>query len=758
MTYLNTALNILRDAAVEVNRIGPETSLADALRIIASTSVRLIDSTWEDEAAAVIYVYDAERRRFDVSLRVSAGEQGDSLFGNAPRSNGMGFHAIHLQRRILSYEDTFIPLHEKKREAGFRTMACYPLLVSGVPVGALYVSLRTERRFSDNELLILDMFVHLAAVAIHNTRRFERVNRTLQRKVDELQRLRRAEHIISSRLNLDETLREILNTALELTHAEHGSFRLLDKRASVLRLSAIVGGNGEEREREDLLPVNEHGSVMGWVAVHRRPARIADLHEQPWADIYRPLHRTHVMRSELAVPLLGAGGGLEGVLNVESPAIDAFDEDDQRLLEVLATQAIIAIQEAKLLETIEEISSRMLSQPLPDLLMLIVEHACDLINAPFGSMWTLTPDRPDTLVLSAGTAGHTIGEILPGTGSLIGQAVHLKQPLTSHDVRTDPRFMKPDLARRMGWVSALIVPLLGRDRGSRGALALYTDEPRTFSAWDVRLLTWLANHTAVVIQDAEHIEQLKIARERQAVAETFAALGDVAANLLHRVNNRVGVIPVRIEGITEKRPAVMDDPYVRNALRDIQDGARAALEAARESMAYLRPLNLQATSVDVCYRTALTRLAIPATVQITANGLDQLPPVWAGEEQLRLIFVNLIENALEALSDRDGWIRVHGQVTADPLDQSRSWVEIRVADSGSGVPAGARERIFELAYSTKHSLNKLGFGLWWVKSLTQRFGGSITLAEDSAPGCVFIVRLPPAQDKTLPQVSEPAGG
>jgi GAF domain-containing protein len=167
--------------------------------------------------------------------------------------------------------------------------------------------------------------VQLAAVAIYNTRQYEGVTRALQRKVDELERLQRAERLISSRLNLDDVLRGILDTALELTGAEHGSFRLLDKQTCDLRLRAVVGGG----ERGDLvkgevvfslpetLAVSERGSVMGWAAAHRLPLRIADLREPPWSEIYQPLHPRREMRSELAVPLLGPGGGLEGVLNVE---------------------------------------------------------------------------------------------------------------------------------------------------------------------------------------------------------------------------------------------------------------------------------------------------------------------------------------------------------------------------------------------------------------------------------------------------------
>jgi GAF domain-containing protein len=70
------------------------------------------------------------------------------------------------------------------------------------------------------------------------------------------------------------------------------------------------------------------------------------------------------MRAELAVPLIGAGGRLEGVLNLESPHAAAFSEADSHLLQGLATQAVIAIQEVRLLDALRDTSTRVLTQDI----------------------------------------------------------------------------------------------------------------------------------------------------------------------------------------------------------------------------------------------------------------------------------------------------------------------------------------------------------------------------------------------------------
>ena len=75
------------------------------------------------------------------------------------------------------------------------------------------------------------------------------------------------------------------------------------------------------------------------------------------------------------------------------------------------------------------------------------------------------------------------------------------------------------------------------------------------------------------------------------------------------------------------------------------------------------------------------------------------------------------------------------------------WVEIRVIDNGPGIPPELHERIFEFNYSGARRSGKLGFGLWWVKTLIARFGGSIAVESDGRRGTTFILRLPIVQEQ-----------
>ena len=239
-------------------------------------------------------------------------------------------------------------------------------MVAEQAVGALYVYRRQARPFTQLELLLLHNFVNQAAMAISHAGRLAGIQADLARKEEELRRLRHAGLLISSRTRLDETLEAILQMALEVTGARYGILRLADKGGQNLIAAAIVGER-LGRPAIEALPLNAT-SIMGYVGVTRQPLCIPDVRVPPWSRIYYPLDRALEMRAELAVPLIGASGRLIGVLNLESPAVGAFSEADSHLLQSLATQAVIAIQEVRLLDALQETAERLLTQPAQQVL------------------------------------------------------------------------------------------------------------------------------------------------------------------------------------------------------------------------------------------------------------------------------------------------------------------------------------------------------------------------------------------------------
>ena len=619
------------------------------------------------------------------------------------------------------------------------TVMCLPLTMAQERIGALGLVFGPGQGLDPEQAGPLALHGQLLAAALDRAAHTPLVGRDLYRSEQDLDRLQRAGLLISSRRGLQETLDTILRMALEVTNAHYGIFRLVDGTGQKLVARAVAGEN-LGAPRMEALPMDT-SSVMGWVALHRQPACIRDLREEPWSRVYYPLDTELVMRSELAVPLVSASGRLEGVLNLESPAVGAFTQQDSHLLQALATQAVIVIQEARLLDALKEVAEALLAEPCEAVLNRLVELARDLLDASASAIWTLEGDR---LVLQAASASYRRGESLPLHGSLTGEAVLTQGAVRSDNLQTDPRFHRSDLAREQNWARALIVPLsVSGNPQQVGAFSVYSagSAPGRFveSEWDEKVLTSLAHFAALAVNNAAHQAALRAAQERRDVAETFAAVGDIAANLLHHLNNKVGTIPVRIQGIRAKsQPALLADPYLAANLDEIERSALAAMEAVRENLVHLHPIHLAPVDVAACVKAALADADLPASVEVEMSGLEALPKVWAGQRSLTLVFTNLFDNAAAAMEGR-GRLSVHGS-------QGDHGVQVHVTDDGPGIPPEMQERIFEFDApgGGASRSGKLGFGLWWVKTLMMRLGGSVSVQSDGQHGTTFELRLPRA--------------
>ena len=576
----------------------------------------------------------------------------------------------------------------------------------GQTVGLLYIYLHEERQFTHLEQLMLDNFVNQAAMAIYHARRLAGVKRDLLRKDEELKQLRRAGLLISSRLRLEETLDSILDLALEITNAQYGIFRLLDKNSEYL-VTRAVSGIYLERPLVEKLPLDGN-SIMAYVARSREPLLIADLRQEPWSRIYYPLDSTLEMRSELAVPLINASGRLEGVLNLESPHLAAFSDDDNHMLQSLAAYAVTAIQEVRLLDALQEAAHLLISQPTQSVLDRLCLMANDLLNTSVSAIWL----------------SNELGELqLTSSNGLIQQV--------------------EDFSEAQNQANALFMPLLSGDEANDlGMFGVFHTEKSggrsTASEWDKKVLACLANYAVLAVQNESRQQALRTSQEQHWTAETFAAVGDISANLLHNMNNKVGTIPVRVQAIQDKYRQILEkDSYLANNLAEIERSAADAMQIVQENLSHLRPIRMEKVNILSCIESAIDTARVPSDVRLELKDLESLPAVIAGRQSLTFVFTNLFENAITAMKG-NGSILVHG--TSIP-----EWVEISITDSGPGIAPEFHNQIFELSFSrTGSQPGKLGFGLWWVKTLMTRLGGAVIVESDGDHGTTFRLHLPSA--------------
>ena len=736
-TLLLETLANLNQIGATINRIGSDQTIN-----VEATLCQIVESATHvvSDTSTVIYTYDDVLGEFDPVSRVSADSGENSVTDDVPRSNGLGRRAIAQQRRVLSYEEPDLSIHPRRVEVGAKMLGSWPLIVAEQTVGVLYVYRRKACPFTQLELLLLDNFVNQAAMALYHTRHLQLMKDNLARKEEEIQHLRHAGQLISSRLRLEETLETILAMALEITEAHYGIFRLVDKEGAHL-ITGAVAGSALIAPNVEAIPF-QPSNIMGWVACHQRPVLINDLQVPPWQDIYYPLDPNMEMRSELAVPLITASRRVVGVLNLESPNVGAFSEDDLHLLQAFAAQAVTTIQEVRLLDALNEMAEWLLTMPCSEMLDQVVVWACDLLNAADSALWIREGDE---LKLEAVSGGFKHGERLSIHDSLVGQAVKRQTAIIANDVGTDPRFSYPELARIQGWKRALIVPVrAGPDNQLLGALSVYSAGSATGnfaeSEWDKKVLTCLAHYAALALQNAARQEALRMAQEQRATAETFAVMGDVASNLLHHINNKVGAIPVRIQGVSAKSKHTLEsDTYLAHNLRKIEECATEALDSVRQNLTHLHPGQLEPVCVLDCIQAAMQDTLTASDVDMHLTGIESLPMVLANRRSMTLVFSNLLENAANAMC-HCGEITIRGQQNAHEVD---IWVQ----DNGPGIPPAMRECIFDLNVSSCPDAHpgKLGFGLWWVKTLMTRIGGTVTVVDTTTGGATFHLTLPCAE-------------
>jgi signal transduction histidine kinase len=246
--------------------------------------------------------------------------------------------------------------------------------------------------------------------------------------------------------------------------------------------------------------------------------------------------------------------------------------------------------------------------------------------------------------------------------------------------------------------------------------------------------TVLETRTAVgKLLDLELAIMLHTYREdleaQNARSERLATFGQLIGSIGHELRNPLGVMESSIY-ILEQR--VGDDEKAGKHTKRLREqvGIANGIVSALLDMIRDKPLLRETVQLPVTIASVLSSLHVPASVSVQLTGLEDLPAIVGDPVQVRQLFLNLLENALQAI-DGDGEVRVSGS-----FDGRR--VEVAVEDSGPGVDAETRRRLFEPLISTK--ARGIGLGLALVKRIAERHGGGVRYAP-SGKGARFVVAL-----------------
>jgi GAF domain-containing protein len=609
-------------------------------------------------------------------------------------------------------------------------------------IGVLNFESAREAAFSEQDEAFLITLAGQAVLAIKNAQAYEREKRL----VAEGKVLNDISREITSQLDVGKIFDLILEKALTLTHSTSGTLRIYDLAAQQLRIKAERGADKEKKASR----LNLDQGIVGYVAKHKQLQNVGDVTQKPWSGIFQDA--IPGTRSELAVPMM-AGNILRGVLNVESPTPNQFDESDERLLEGLADLAVVALQNAERYELVGKERQRFrlwyqARQELDDITDLAqLDKAYDLIariaaehsqshaiirrfDADTEELVMVYSSQPDYIPL------YTRINLNTGIG---GQVARERRTIVIDDIHHLPSGVAiPQLSDTTAR-ALLITPITLNER-YYGNLVLIHPEGSHFQKADREFFEGLAQELAATIY------RLEITQERQEYAEKFRAneimssLGQVTFELTHQLGNDLGLVESYVDDVrqalTEQNAA---EPVIMRKLDTIVRMTRKVLDLSKQLKQELPRQTEQVTvPAAILLEEALSQLSSPLPPDIQHELIvdGTIGNVRINYSSVADILHNLMINAIEAMPGG-------GKLTLRAYNEGR-YIALDVTDSGVGIPENLLSKIFGLSFSTKGSS---GFGLWSARKNALDNYGDLKVKSCVNQGTTFTLLLPRVEKK-----------
>jgi signal transduction histidine kinase len=509
------------------------------------------------------------------------------------------------------------------------------------------------------------------------------------RELDRLRVLVDAGIALSSELSLDALLQRLVETAAQLTGARYAALGVIDRSGQELERFVTTGIDEETHAAIGDLPRGR--GILGVLIREAQTLRLHDIADDPRSVGFPPHHPP--MKTFLGVPILLRGTAYGNLYLTEKEGGADFTAEDEELTQLLAAQAAVAIENARLyesskrwlhqLESLNEIGTALASEiELEPLLGLVARRLRELVQARL-VLIALPQDDAITVAAAEGDGAYgVVGTRLELAGSKAGRVLQRRRSERVDSVLEDPE-VDQNAARRFGVRSALYVPLIARARAI-GVLVAHDKDgaDAAFSDDDLRLAESLADRAAVAVDLSERVGRDALARvvaaqelERKRLArELHDETGQALTSIL------LGLRPL-------ERSAASDED--REAVARVRQLVVSTLQDVRRLAVELRPAALD----DFGLATAVARLAetfresTGLRVDLESQlGDDRLPT------EVETTLYRIVQEALANIVKHADATRVSILLT-----QKNRSVAAVVEDDGRGFdPGSAREDVLGL--------------------------------------------------------------
>ncbi len=594
----------------------------------------------------------------------------------------------------------------------------------------------------------------------------------------------------ASQLSILKTIGEQIAANIELANVLDSAAQLIQENFGYYHV-AIFTPDREEGELimrsssgafSDMYPEYHHmdfgHGIVGWSAKHKTMLLANDVrHEKRYANLFPERIQT---RSELAVPIL-IGDMLAGVLDVQSPQINAFDDNDVRVIKTVADQIAIAMENARLYEALRrqlkerERKEKMLriqrdllirlnaAKSQQEILQTAVGILAEVMGASQLTVWWVEEQYQMMLAVCRLKEFQDKQNVpVPLNQGITGWTVKSGQPTLIGDLRREG--YQPGLSPES--LSLLCVPLMSYGRAI-GAISLESPRVNAFSRDDLRLLTSLASSLVVLIERARLFEEVEHARaelEQRAeeleianaqLLEMDRLKSHFLANLSHELRTPLNSIIGFSEVLSDELVGSLNEEH-EEFLADILNSGRHLLKLINDLLDFskmeaggmaLEPVSFNVESLFDDLRITLTPMVEKKQQKLHFQYDKNLPPLYADQTRIKQVFLNLLSNA-NKFTPAQG----HIITTCEKFDQSQ--LKFVVQDNGIGIRPEDQAMIFEEFRQVDGSMTRevpgTGLGLAISKSIIEMHGGQIWVESDLGKGAAFHVILPFESQARIP--------